>query len=80
MIGQDYHQKYGKPRMVSSLGITYDNEAMSLMEGDVFSHCAQASNRWGFSPSVCMDEGFSNGGMEGFQHYDSILVVLRLST
>ena len=33
----------------------------------------------GFLPSVCMDEGFNNGGMEIFQHYDGILVVFRLS-
>ena len=33
----------------------------------------------GFSPSACMDEGFKNGVMEGFQHYDGILVVFRLS-
>ena len=32
-----------------------------------------------FLPSVCMEEGFDNGGMEGFQHYDGILVVFRLS-
>ena len=33
----------------------------------------------GSSPSVYMDEGFKNGGMDGFQHYDGILVVFRLS-
>ena len=52
---------------------------MSLMDGDVCSRCAQASNRWGFLPSVYMDEVFNNGGMDGFQHYDGILVVFGLS-
>ena len=32
MIRQGYHEKEGKPRMVSSLGITYNDEAMSLMD------------------------------------------------
>ena len=33
----------------------------------------------GFLPSVYMDEGFNNGDMDGFQHYNAILVVFRLS-
>ena len=52
-----------RPRMVNSSSASYYDEAMSLMRGDVCSLCAQASKGWGFLPSVCMEEGFNNGGM-----------------
>ena len=68
-----------RPITVDSSSIFHDDESMPLMIGDVCSCCSQASNRWGFLLSVHMDEGFNNGGMEGFKHYDGILVVLRLS-
>ena len=65
--------------MVSSSSASHDVEAMFLMRGDVCSRCAQASKGWGFLPNVCMEEGFNNEGMNGFQHYDGILVIFRLS-
>ncbi len=69
-----------RQKMVSSSSVSYDDKAMSLMGGDVCSHCAQASKGWGGGLlSVCMNEGFNNGVMVGFQHYDGILVVFRLS-
>ena len=50
-----------------------------MMGGNVCSQFSQASKGWRFLPSVIMDEVLNNGGMEGFQHYDGILVVFRLS-
>ena len=45
-------------------GTTHDEVDMSLMGADVCSHCAQDSKGWGFLPSMSMDEGFNNGGMD----------------
>ncbi len=54
-----------RPRMVNSSNASHDDKAMSLMGGDVFSLCAQASNGLGFLPSVCMGEGFKKGSHGG---------------
>ena len=47
----------------------------SLIKTCMLTRMDQASSGW----MVCMEDGLNNGGMEGFQHYNGILVNFKLS-